>query len=309
MKRRAPHSHLAFALTLAACGGGASPAVPPPPAPPPESGATDAIGAQAASTAPAQAVEAPPPAVDLQAVPPPPAPDPMPSVKITAPRADQVIPVDRAPSFEVALNVQSWPVAKDGPHVHLILDNEPYLAVYEPKASIALRDVAPGASLGEGQHVLIAFPSRENHVSVKPDRGARPFAAVSFWIGKRGTPTWRPTDPTLVYSRPKGEYAGPEADEVLLDFYLLNAELGEGKFFVHPMITPPLGDPRSITVTAWQPFQLKNLPVGETRVKLELRDPSGVVVPGPWNSTERVITVKRSSAPRSATDPHAGAGH
>jgi hypothetical protein len=130
---------------------------------------------------------------------------------------------------------------------------------------------------------------------VKPDGGKKPFAVVPFWVGKRGTATWKPTDPTLVYSRPKGEYVGPDAEEVFLDFYLLNAELGDGKFMVHPTVTPPKGEARSITVKTWQPFRLKNLPDGETRVKLELRDAKGVVVPGAWNSVERSITVRRGA--------------
>jgi hypothetical protein len=61
-------------------------------------------------------------------------------------------------------------------------------------------------------------------------------------------------------------------------------------------VAPPAGESRSITVSNWQPFLLKDLPDGELRVKLELRDKDGVVVPGPWNSAERVITVRRGDA-------------
>jgi hypothetical protein len=292
-----PQTPFILFMALVACA--ATELSEPPAAPSPPAEAAAQAPAQAPTAA--QAAPAAKPAealrpVEIEAIAPPAAPSPMPRVTITAPRSDQVIPADQAASFAVKLEVKDWPVQEAARHVHLILDDQPYLAVFEPKASIPLRDVAPGANLGEGQHVLVAFPSRENHVSVKPEGGKTPAAVISFWVGKKGAPAWKATDPTLVYSRPKGEYVGPDADNVILDFYLLNAELGPGKFMVHPTITPPSGESRSITVSTWQPFLLKNLPDGETRVKLELRDKDGVVVPGPWNSVERTIMVRRSNA-------------
>ena len=35
------------------------------------------------------------------------------------------------------------------------------------------------------------------------------------------------TKPTIIYSRPKGKYEGKDAEKIMLDFYLVNAELGE----------------------------------------------------------------------------------
>jgi hypothetical protein len=63
---------------------------------------------------------------------------------------------------------------------------------------------------------------------------------------------------------------------------------------VHATVTPSIGDPRSITITRWQPFRILNLPQGEARVRLDLRDASGVLVPGPWGAVERVIAVERA---------------
>ena len=110
---------------------------------------------------------------------------------------------------------------------------------------------------------------------------------------KTSVAPFQPTDPTLVYSRPKGEYSGADAEKVALDFYLLNAELGEGKYAVRATVTPASGMPETIMVKSWAPYDLVNLPHGEAKVKLELLDKDGKVVPGRFNSTERSIKVVR----------------
>jgi hypothetical protein len=102
--------------------------------------------------------------------------------------------------------------------------------------------------------------------------------------------------PTLVYGRPDGVYAGPEADRVILDFHVANAELGEGKYTVHAYVKPPVGPSKGITITSAKSFEIANLPDGASVVRLELRDPDGVIVPGPSNVVERSITVDRSAA-------------
>lgn len=254
---------------------------------------TQAGGAASpAGTAAAQASKAALPLVELKVAEPPASPNPMPQATITAPTANQSVPADKVNDFEVKLQVKDWPVAKEGPHVHLILDNKPYHAVYDPKASVKLSELSGGEAIGEGQHVLVAFPSRETHISVKPDAGKKPYSVVTFWVGKAGKAGWKPADPTLVYSRPKASYEGAKADKIALDFYLLNAELGDGKYSVKATVTPSAGDPQTLMITKWVPVDITNLPDGEARVKLELLDKDGKSVPGAMNQTERVITVK-----------------
>jgi hypothetical protein len=235
-----------------------------------------------------------PAAIELKPMDPPASPAALPKVTILSPKADEAIPADKAAAYEVKLEVKDWPTAKEGPHVHLILDDKPYKAIYEPKATVKLSEIVEGdPTLKEGQHVLVAFPSREGHVSVKPDKGKSPAAVVSFWVGKKGKPDWKPTDPTLIYSRPKGENSGPMADPLMVDFYLLNAELGDKKNAVRVTITPPSGEPKSTTMTSWTPLNVTGLPSGEVKVKLELLDKDGKAVPGPFNTVERTATVTR----------------
>lgn len=231
--------------------------------------------------------------LEIRAAAPPPDPEPLPAVTISSPRANESVPAARAADFEVKLAVKDWPVAKGGPHVHLILDDKPYHAVYEPAAKVKLSELSGGQPIAEGEHVLFAFPSRETHISVKPSGGKKPYAAVVFWVGKAGTATWKPTDPTLIYSRPKGEYSGADAEKVALDFYLLNAELGEGKHSVRATVTPASGMPATVVAKSLAPYDLVNLPHGVAKVKLELLDKDGNLMPGRFNSTERSITLVR----------------
>ncbi len=289
-----------LALGFAACGGGEEmPASPPPPPPPattpspagsPVSTGDPSKPASGAETSPPSGKMAP---LEIRAATPPPDPNPLPTVAITAPRANASVPAAKAADLEVKLAVKDWATAKDGPHIHVILDDRPYHAVYDPAAKLTLGEVAGGEPIAEGEHVLIAFPSRETHIAVKPAGGKKPYSVVVFWVGKAGTATWKPTDPTLVYSRPKGEYKGPDAEKVVLDYYLLNAELGEGKHAVRATVTPASGMPGTVVMKSWTPFDLVNLPHGEAKVKLELLDKDGNVVPGRFNATTRSITLVR----------------
>lgn len=250
-----------------------------------------------------KAAEPPLDRIEITAEAQPEAPYPMPRVTIFTPRQDQEIAESKAAAFEVKLRVRHWPVREGGPHVHLILDNEPYLALYKPTATVRLGEIVPGAHLGEGQHLLVAFPSTANHISIKPARGRRPAAVVSFWIGKRQRPSFRPTDPILVYSRPKGEYVGPDAEAILLDYYLLNVPLGPRAYSVHPTVTPSIGSPRSVTLTMWQPLRILHLPDGHASVRLELRDKDGKIARGPWSVAERGIVVRDGGSSTRANGP------
>ena len=78
--------------------------------------------------------------------------------------------------------------------------------------------------LDDGPHTLLVFPSRSYHESVK-DSGSVDIA--NFYIGKEeGEFMLDESKPTIIYSRPKGKYEGHDAEKIMLDFYLINAELG-----------------------------------------------------------------------------------
>jgi hypothetical protein len=215
-------------------------------------------------------------------------------VKILSPANNAVIKADKVADTDIKLDVKNWQTATGSSHVHLILDNKPYKPVYDPKKPLKLSELLGGGTLDEGQHVLIAFPSRANHESVKT-KGAITF--IQFWVGKKGTATTDLKKPVLVYSRPKGDYKGDMANHVLVDFQLLNDTLGDGKDHVTIAVTGPgISDKLTADVKKFgTPYYLDNLQDGEYTVKLDLLDKSGAAVPGPWNSTTRTIKVNHEA--------------
>jgi hypothetical protein len=299
---------LLFAFSFAAACGGESDNLPPPPPPPPpppsaapaSSVAAPPVADTSASATDGGAAQAATPPVTLQegAASPDPA-APTPTVKIVAPSANQVLKGDKAADFEVKLDVKNWTTAQGSAHVHLILDDKPYKPIYDPKKPVKLSELLGGAALDEGQHVLVAFPSRANHESVKT-KGA--LAITEFWVGPKkagaGQPTTDVKKPLLVYSRPKGAYNGDMANHVLVDFYLANDTLGDGKDHVTIEATGPGIDGKA-TANATKfgtPFYLDNLQNGSYAITLNLVDKDGNPVKnGSWNSVTRTITVDRNA--------------
>jgi hypothetical protein len=129
--------------------------------------------------------------------------------------------------------------------------------------------------------------SRSYHLSVKsPDASL----LIHFKIDENGKyiqlPT--PTKPMLFYSRPKGEYVGKDTQNVLLDFYVKNAKIGPNDYKVKVNVADT-----TFTVDQWQPYFIKNAPMGNLKLKIQLLDGAGKEVSGPNTSVERSVTLKK----------------
>jgi hypothetical protein len=287
----------ALFVLVAACGGETNQLPPPPPPPPP---APTTLPPPAPTTAAPDAVDAaaPPPAgpaVTLQEGTPSPDPTgPLPTVKIVSPAKGAVIKADKVADTVIKLDVKNWQTATGSSHVHLILDNKPYKPIYDPKAPLKLSELLGGGTLEEGEHVLVAFPSRANHESVK-SKGA--IVVSEFWVGKKSATAIDLKKPMLVYSRPKGEYKGDMANHVLVDFQLLNDTLAPGKDHVAITVTGPgIADKLTADSTKFgTPYYLDNLQDGDYTVKLDLFDKDGTSIAGPWNSTSRTIKINHEA--------------
>ena len=210
------------------------------------------------------------------------------------------------------------PATGMGNHVHVILDNQPYEAYYTLDQPFELRNVV------SGKHTLRVFPSRPWHESYK-NEGA--FQMVTFTVTGGGDAT-KPTTtntgqvvannnaspstspaategkdmppstagdvdsskPLLTYSRPKGENKGPDADPIMIDFWLANAKLrGDGgEYRVRYIIDDD--EPRFID--KWEPIWLSGWTNGPHTVRLELLGKDNNPVDnGGYNTTSRDITV------------------
>jgi hypothetical protein len=296
---------LAIAVGVAACGG-AEPPPPVPQAPPPPAATTPPPPPPAAApVAPAAQL----PEIGFGPTTGSDAPKKAPKVAIAAPKAEQAIPADKAKDFEIKITVKDWETEERGPHIHVILDNNPYTRVNDPKAPLKLSDlIGANETISEGEHVLAAFPSRMNHESVKA-QGA--IAISHFWVGKKGKTTFKAKDPMLFFSRPKGTYNGPKADHVLVDWYLVNAELGEKKMSIKASVQGPGLDEsgRQLVIKEWKPYVLENLRSGEYTISMELDDKDGKAVPGATNSVTRKFVINREAHDETGEAPPGAEGH
>ena len=169
--------------------------------------------------------------------------------------------------------------AADGQHVHLVLNDERYRAVYDLDEPVRLTGLPPG------DHLLRAFPGTDWHEAVKTPGT---FAVRNFHVGEgERRPLVEPDEPLLTYSRPVGEYTGADADSILVDFYLSGVRLSPEGYRVR-LFVDGMGE---TLITSWAPHILVGLPAGEHTIGLELLDPEGVPVPGEFNRTERTISV------------------
>ena len=168
-----------------------------------------------------------------------------------------------------------------GQHIHFIMDNAPYKALYEPTNTITL---ANGT-----EHYLMAFLSRSYHESVKSKGAALVY---HFKIDEKGklVKLDEPKTPMLFYSRPKGDYIGTDTANLLLDYYVWNCDLATDGYKVKATLQPAGGVPEpsvSFTLDKWEPKFINNLTTGKSKLELVLIDKDGKQVEGPSTSVIR----------------------
>ncbi len=167
-----------------------------------------------------------------------------------------------------------------GQHVHTLVDNGPYNALYTPMAKVKANN--------DGQHIVLSFLSRSYHESIKNKNA---YVLTSAITGKsRIYSRFAQPDlskPMLFYSRPKGEYTGNETDAVLLDFYLVNCDLAKDGYKVKAEINGT-----EFMLTKWAGYFMEGLPKGKNVIRLTLLDAIGNAVENQFNPIERTIVLK-----------------
>ncbi|GAB4233039.1 MAG: hypothetical protein Kow0049_16290 [Stanieria sp.] len=209
-----------------------------------------------------------------------------PQVAILSPTSDEIF--DDA-TIQVKLQVKNFPIFKDeqlamGPHLNLIVDNEPNRSIYDLNEPIVLENLAPGT------HTIRVFAARPWGESFKNQEA---YAQTSFHIlTKTNNNRPDPTLPLLTYSLPTGKYS---AEPILLDFYLTNAPL-------HLIAQENPNDEikdwqirvtvngESFLLDQWQPIYLQGFKRGNNWVQLELIDENGNNIENAFNNTVRLVT-------------------
>ncbi|GAB4540442.1 MAG: hypothetical protein Tsb0014_31680 [Pleurocapsa sp.] len=209
-----------------------------------------------------------------------------PQVSIVNPQANQVF---NDTSINVKLKIQNLSLFKDdklgmGPHLNLILDNEPGREIYSTEEPITIDNLSPGT------HTIRVFAARPWHESFK-NEGA--YAQTTFHIlTKTNSNNPDPNLPLLTYSHPQGTYG---AEPIMLDFYLTNAPL---HVVARENPNDDIKDWRirvsvngeSFIIDRWQPIYLKGFTKGNNWVQLELLDEEGNSLENIFNNTVQLVT-------------------
>ena len=208
-----------------------------------------------------------------------------PQVTIVTPQPDEVFQGNKVTA---SFQVKDLPIFKDpqlqlGPHLHVILDNQPYIPVYDLNQPLVLPDLSPGT------HTLRVFASRPWHESFKNEGS---YAQTTFHVFTKTDDNNPDINlPLLTYSRPQSSYG---AEPILLDFYLTNAPLHlvgkentNDKFSDWRIRSTINGE--SFIFDRWQAVYLKGFRPGKNWVKLEFLDNQGNPFKNAFNTTVRLI--------------------
>ena len=208
-----------------------------------------------------------------------------PQISILFPLPDQVL---QDVNVSVQFQVKDFPIFKEanlglGPHLQVLLDNQPYAAVYDINQPLTLSDLEPGT------HTLRLFATSPWEESLK-NEGA--FAQTTFHVFTK-TQDNNPdrTLPLLTYNSPQGSYG---AEPILLDFYLTNAPLhhiaqaNSADEILDWKIRATVNG-ESFAIDQWQPIYLKGFKPGKNWIQLEFIDERGNIVKNAFNNTVRLI--------------------
>lgn len=208
-------------------------------------------------------------------------------LKIVAPKEGESVP---GPDLEIHFDLKGYtlPAEQPGPHIHVIIDNQPYVADYDASKPFVVRGLA------QGPHTLRAFPSRRWHESIKAPKA---FAMAHFFVGPKvknakDSANWiDPKKPILTFSRPKGNYAGEDAKKVMVDFWVKGAKLAPNADRVRMVV-----DGQESLITEWKPQFLEHLSDGKHTISLELLDRKGAPIANTFNKTEREFSINAPEA-------------
>ncbi len=208
-----------------------------------------------------------------------------PQVSILNPLPDAVL---QDINVSVQFQVKDFPIFKEenlglGPHLQVLLDNQPYAAIYDINQTLTLSNLEPGT------HTLRVFAARPWEESFK-NEGA--FAQTTFHVFTKtdGNNPDR-TLPLLTYNSPQGRYG---AEPILLDFYLTNAPLHQAaqansQDDILDWKIRATVNGESFAIDQWQPIYLRGFKPGKNWVQLELIDEGGNTVKNAFNNTVRLI--------------------
>ncbi len=206
-----------------------------------------------------------------------------PQVEILSPKTGQVVE-DNAVS--VKLQVEDLPLFQNsdlglGPHLLLLVDDQPRQAIYDVQEPISIEDLKPGTHT---LRALALYPWLESF------KNPRAYAEVTFHVFTK-TLDNQPiaSQPLLTYNQPQDIYG---TEPVMLDFYvsgLSASDTDTGSFSGQVRVTV---NDNSFLMESWKTLYLKGLNPGKNWVRLELLDQQGDAIANAYNDTVHLIDLQ-----------------
>jgi hypothetical protein len=205
-------------------------------------------------------------------------PNKAPQVKIVGLKPDATIEQTTA---SIRFDVDDFSIFKDpeldlGPHLTVVLDEQPYTEIYDAKQSITLTDLKPGT------HKLQVFASTPWHESLKTS-GALDQISFNVFAPTQANRV-AASQPLLIYGQPEGEYG---AEPILLD-YILTSATGQMKPNAKVRVTI---NGNSFVTEEQPPLYLKGFKPGTNWVKVEVLGRDGKAI-APLSETIQLVTLK-----------------
>lgn len=208
-----------------------------------------------------------------------------PQVEIDYPKSEQVLDETE---LAVKIKLRGLSIYKEektqlGPHLKIVLDNQPAQRLYSLSDPVVFSDLSPGS------HTLRVFAALPWGESFK---NADAYAQATFHVfAKTAENTPDPNLPLLTYSEPQGTFG---AQPIPLDFYLNNAPLhlvaqeSEDDNIQDWRIRCTVNG-QTFIFDRWQTVYLKGFKPGQNWVQLSLVDEQDTLISGPFNSTVRLV--------------------
>jgi len=198
-----------------------------------------------------------------------------PSVTIVNPREDQVLP---GKDVTVKFRLKNFVAYEGGTHIHIFLDDRPYISYEKSVEPYTFTNVHPGA------HAIRIILTRPSGESLKNPEA---FALVNFFVQKKAEkPLFNRNRPILTINLPhSGYYKGWLSDRIEFDFLLKNMELKKGGNHLHYVLDGLAHDVYTSKPIFWENARR----IGEHHLTIELLDGNSQPITG-----NPFLKVKRS---------------
>jgi hypothetical protein len=176
-------------------------------------------------------------------------------------------------------NIKNFPLATtnaQSQYIHVVLNNEMVVAKNESNFELPLEN---------GHYTALSYLANSNHISLK-HYGAGDLR--QFSVGKKKYPTADLTQPMLFFNLPNTEYISSNGENVLLDFYVVNAQISANEYKIKLQIDSN----KTFYITEWTPYLIKNLKQGEHQIELQLIDEKGNALKNNFSTINRIVKIK-----------------